>query len=98
MFLACQCAQKTIVTHTTKGEQKHKVAHCSYAALHDGMHRLYGLLSSNNTTIITHMVSDIAMHMYFGVSRLSPAAFQEELLGQCIQGAVRAVVDDMVPT
>jgi hypothetical protein len=37
------------------------------------------------------------MHMHFGFSHLSPAAFQEELPGQCIQGTivVRAVVDDM---
>ncbi len=38
------------------------------------------------------------MHMYVGVSHLSPAAFQVELPGQYIQGAVHAVIDDMVPT
>jgi hypothetical protein len=71
MFLACRHAWKT-VTHTTK----HK---CHTP--HDGMHWWYGLLSSNNTTMMTHMVSEICKCILGSHICLSRAAFWEELPG-----------------
>jgi hypothetical protein len=52
---------KTIVTHTTKGEQKHKshTALCDDAALHDGKHRWYGLLSSNKNPLLDPAVNNM---------------------------------------